>query len=348
MPTIYPFMRCRLKPRRIYTRRRNNVVAAGRDKSEKLVIMMLQMIVKKPSFYMFCTGTLIACAIAMPRMVWAQAESGQSGFAAASVIAALKKGDLAEAEKAARDQLSEAARKTPVVEPDLKKSPADPDEKSLSAEVSEEQQAQTALATVLAARAWEAEQRMRAGRITGSDIVLLIVIVLFAGGILALLLRYGPQRPKIVDKAEQWVERMSSKTQDDGFKQAGAAMYSLLIFGLICGGLLLLVYGTIHLIAGLDASVRSNPELTKYYDEARMLMAKARPQTAPAVKYEDSDVLALYSTFLRKTGDDARATEVERHAIGLRNRGSCSVGGSGSGFNDRQRIDNGNFRAPGQ
>jgi len=226
------------------------------------------------------------------------------GNADSTVVDALKSGKVDLAEENARSQLQkfESAGEQPSME---------------------KRKAQTALATVLAAKAWEADNNYRSKRITGSDVVFLIVIVLLAGSILALILRYGPQRPKVIDKTVQWLGKVKRENQDDGFKQTGSALFSLLIlavFGLLLfGGLTL----TMRIVASLDSTALQNPQAKKYFDEAKTLMeaARATEQSTepPPAKYEDFDVLSLYSQFLHKVGNDKLSNAVALRAIALRN-----------------------------
>jgi hypothetical protein len=216
-----------------------------------------------------------------------------------NVMEPLRTGALALAEKNARDNLKKV-------------------------EVENKKKAQTALATVLAAQAWESDDRYRASRLTGNDVVVLIVVLLLAGSLLALILRYGPQRPKIVDQTVQWVGRVKSEQQDDAFRQTGAALFSLLFLGL--SGLVLFgaLWLTLHLVADMNKRAEDNPRARAYFDEAKQLITAARDEAAPKVVYEDFDVLTLYSTFLHRVGNDKLSNAVALRALTLRNREKSS------------------------
>lgn len=193
----------------------------------------------------------------------------------------------------------------------------------------EKRKALLALATVLGARAWDADLRSRASRISGNDVLLLIVITLFAGGIVALLFRYGPQRPKLMEQAEQWMEKAQTQHRDDSFKQTAAAFYSLLILGIVAGGLFVVLYFLIHLIAQLDSPSREGANVRKYFSEAKLVIAQTRPSDT-RVTIEDYDVLGLYADFLRKTGDSRQAIEVEKRIRALQICGPGKLPQSGS------------------
>ena len=228
------------------------------------------------------------------------------------VMEAMAKGDLAAAEASARKEMSQFA------------DPSDPRmvEGELKPDVAfRKRRAQTALATVLAARAWQEEQRNQAGSISGNDIVFLIVIMLLAAGIVLFLLRHGPQRPKVVEQTIQWVGKKRYENQDDGVRQAGAALFSLLFLGLF--GLILFgsVWGVMHLVADVDRRAAQTSKARVFYDEAKELMMAARDkktQSQPA--FEDYDVLGLYSSFLRKSGDSNLSNAVALRARTLKNR----------------------------
>ncbi len=227
-----------------------------------------------------------------------------------AIVEALRVRDFNLAEKEARQRLTldEPAQKVSSTN-SVGSDPADAQAQPIPAE---RRKNLLALATVLSARAWDADLRSRATRVTGNDILLLVVLALFAGGIVALLMKYGPQRPKVVEQTEQWMEAMQAKHRDDGFKQAGAAFYSLVILALVAGGLFVVLYLLMHLVAELDSPSREGANVRKYFNEAKLVMAQARDPGTPPETFEDYDVLSLYADYLRKTGDPRQAVEVEK------------------------------------
>jgi hypothetical protein len=213
--------------------------------------------------------------------------TGSTLEASDPIVAALRAKNFALAERTARSRLDQDSAR-------------------------EKRTAHLTLATVLAARAWDADLRARSTRLSGNDVLILVVLALFGGAIVGLLLKYGPQRPKIVGQTERWIGRMEAKNRDDAVKQAGAALYSLLILGLVAGGLFVVAYFLIHLIAELDSPAHEDIATRKLFEEAKTLIATANAQQKTEAKFEDSDVLGLYADYLRKTGDRRQAGDVER------------------------------------
>lgn len=253
--------------------------------------------------------TAIAISCAMP---WTAA------LAQADPVAeALKAGDLTKAETTARAQLKEV--ETLIAAPAATSAQAN----DLSMR---KRQAQTALATVLSAQAWEADDRYRSKRIAGNDIIALIVLALLAGSILMIVLRYGPQKPKIVEQIAERAEKVKTEQRDDSLRQTGAAFFSLLILGVAGAVIFGAGWMTLHLVAEIERANADNPKARAAYDEAKKLMSEARAQKNPPVVFEDYDVLTLYSTFLSKTGNAKLSNAVTMRAIALRNRSSrCNL-----------------------
>lgn len=262
-----------------------------------------------PSSYIRRAGIFAALIFALNQQGTGAAETPELSKPGSqdAIVEALRARDFNLAEKEARQRLAAHAQVSGTISPDEHAADAQaqqiPDEKRKNL---------LALATVLSARAWDADLRSRATRITGNDILLLIVLTLFAGGIVALLMKYGPQRPKVVEQTEQWMEAMQAKHRDDGFKQAGAAFYSLVILGLVAGGLFVILYLLMHLVAELDSPSREGANVRKLFNEAKLVMAQARDPGTPPMTFEDYDVLSLYADYLRKTGDPRQAVEVEK------------------------------------
>lgn len=233
------------------------------------------------------------------------------------VAEALKALDLNKAETTARAQLKELEALSTA--PDATAAQA----KDLALR---KRQAQTALATVLSAQAWVADDRYRSNRIAGNDIIALIVLALLAGSILMIVLRYGPQKPKIVEQIAERAEKIKTEQRDDSLRQTGAAFFSLLILGAAGAVILGAGWMTLHLVAEIEKSNADNPKARAAYDEAKKLMSEARAQKTPPVAFEDYDVLTLYSTFLSKTGNLKLSNAVTMRAIALRNRSSrCNL-----------------------
>ncbi|MDZ4832482.1 MAG: hypothetical protein SGJ27_01650 [Candidatus Melainabacteria bacterium] len=224
----------------------------------------------------------------------------------APVIVGLRDHQYEKAEQAARSRLS-------IVEADQ------------SSSLETKRKARLEMAMVLAGCAWDVDLRSRSTRLSGNDVLLLVVITLFGGSIVLLLMKYGPQRPQLVAQTEQWMEKMQTRNRDDGFKQAGAALCSLLILGVSAGVIFLGLYFLIHLVAELNSPSRQDPKARKYFDEAKILMATAQAEDAPKTSIEDHDVLALYAGFLRKMSLDREAIEVEKRVRALEIAGSCLV-----------------------
>lgn len=272
-------------------------------------------------------GLIVAWVVAVIIGVWqsvpVSAQEVAPGEIHDPVLEAMAKGDLGSAEISARREMQQFADPTdPRVEAPSQVVPSE----ELKPDVAfRKRRAQTALATVLAAKAWQEEQRNKAGSLTGNDIVFLIVIMLVTGGIVLLLLRYGPQRPKIVDKTIQWVGKKKYENQDDGVRQAGAALFSLLFLGLFGLALFGGVWGVMHVVAEVDRRASESSKSRVFYDEAKKLMTAARTQkqgASPA--FQDYDVLGLYSNFLQKTGNTKLANAVAVHARTMKNR-ECRV-----------------------
>jgi hypothetical protein len=261
-------------------------------------------------------GLLIALLICVWQYVPLSAQELAPGEIHDPVMEAMAKGDLAAAETSARREMAQFADSSDprMAEPELKPDLA-----------FRKRRAQTALATVLAAKAWQEEQRNQAGSITGNDIVFLIVIMLLAAGLVLFLMRYGPQRPKVVEQTIQWVGKKKYENQDDGVRQAGAALFSLLFLGLF--GLVLFggVWGVMHVVADVDRRAAEASRARVFYDEAKKLMTAARDKNAQSQPgFEDYDVLGLYSNFLHKTGDKSLSNAVALRARTLKNR-ECRV-----------------------
>lgn len=261
----------------------------------------------KSHFRLLTTAIAISCA-----MPWTAALAQ-----ADQVAEALKALDLNKAETTARAQLKELEALSTA--PDATAAQA----KDLALR---KRQAQTALATVLSAQAWVADDRYRSNRIAGNDIIALIVLALLAGSILMIVLRYGPQKPKIVEQIAERAEKIKTEQRDDSLRQTGAAFFSLLILGAAGAVILGAGWMTLHLVAEIEKSNADNPKARAAYDEAKKLMSEARAQKTPPVAFEDYDVLTLYSTFLSKTGNLKLSNAVTMRAIALRNRSSrCNL-----------------------
>lgn len=179
------------------------------------------------------------------------------------------------------------------------------------------QKLQSALATVLGARAFEADQRMGT-RLTGSDFILLLAAFLLAAGLLVTLLRYGPLRPKLVDETTRWLEKIKQENNEDTMKQCTSVMYTLGVFVVAGGAIFLFLYGTIHLVANLDSYENTHSkEARALFDEAKVLLAES---TSSPDAVEDYDVLNLYSRFLHRMGEHDLASAVTRRAVTLQKR----------------------------
>lgn len=262
-------------------------------------------------------GLIVAWLVAILLSVWqpvpVSAQEVAAGEIHDPVLEAMTKGDIDSAEGAARREMAQFA------------DPTDPRAEVKPDVAFRKRRAQTALATVLAAKAWREEQRNQAGTLTGNDIVFLIVIMLLAGGIVLLLLRYGPQRPKIVDHTIQWVGKKKYENQDDGVRQAGAALFSLLFLGLFGLALFGGVWGVMHIVAEVDRRASENSKARVFYDEAKKLMTAARTKSSAKTQdFEDYDVLGLYSNFLQKSGNTRLSNAVAVRARTMKNR-ECRV-----------------------
>lgn len=248
-------------------------------------------------------------ALLQPSLAAPESPSSPNAASQDAIVVALQARNFGVAEKEARLRL---ARTESAPSPSAASTDASDANAQAQPISQEKRKALLALATVLSARAWDADLRSRATRLTGNDILLLIVLTLFAGGIVALLMKYGPQRPKLIERTEQWMEAMQTKHRDDGFKQTAVAFYSLVILGLVAGGLFVALYLLMHLVAELDSPGREGPNVRKYFNEAKLVIAQARDPATPPVNLEDYDVLGLYADYLRKTGDRRQAADVEQ------------------------------------
>ncbi len=177
------------------------------------------------------------------------------------------------------------------------------------------QKLQSVLAMILGARAFEADQRQIGTKLTGSDVVMLMAVMLLASGLLLAILRYGPLRPKFIDDTTRWLGKIKHETNEDSMKQCTSVLYTLGIFALSGGAIFLFLYGTIHLVANLESKENSHSkEARVLFDEAKTLMAESTPSHNAV---EDYDVLNLYSKFLRRMGEHDLASAVMRRAITL-------------------------------
>lgn len=232
-----------------------------------------------------------------------------------SINTHIRGGEYVSAEKLVRTELGKLGHE---LEP--RKSPLETDSTPSVAEQTHKQQLQMALAMVLAARAFEADQRSSATRLTGSDIVLLMVVVLLASGLLLAIMRYGPLRPKFVDNTTRWLDKIRHETNEDSMKQCASVLYTLGAFALSGAAIFLFLLGTIHLVAHLESNENSHSkEARVLYDEAKSLMAAS---TASHI-VEDYDVLNLYSRFLRRMGDNDLASAVTKRALSMQKRAGC-------------------------
>ena len=137
-----------------------------------------------------------------------------------------------------------------------------------------------------------------------------IVIVIIASFLLSLVLRYGPQKAKAIERVEDWVlqaRRLNEKSASD---QAGAMIFTVFIFALVAFGLM-----AVLMLFMWSLTMFSQPEdghfkeADPYYNEAiQYLNAAGRGKEIK----NKSDVVKYYERFFkpaRKAGGDVRESQ---------------------------------------
>lgn len=137
-----------------------------------------------------------------------------------------------------------------------------------------------------------------------------IVIVILAGLILSLLLRYGPQRPKVVSDLESWMLKGKVDGEKAPTSQAVASIFSLLIFALAALGIFLLLMGFLWILSLYSPPndghfAKSSP----YYDEALEYLKQSDPLNQ---SISQATLSNNYYQFLHKEGKGNKAIRLMR------------------------------------
>ncbi len=176
------------------------------------------------------------------------------------------------------------------------------------------------LALVLAARGVEADEHYRAFRFSGQDIVVGVVVALLLGSVMLILIKHGAKRPRFVDTAERWVDQNKQQAADDSLRQLSSMFWSMIVFALLGGGLLILVFGLIHLISFLDNRQNDDSPALAYYKEAAEKLESAYQLEGREKPQSNYEALLLFADFLAQSGNRERADRVVLLKQTLENR----------------------------
>lgn len=137
-----------------------------------------------------------------------------------------------------------------------------------------------------------------------------IVLVLFAAMILSLVLRYGPERPKIATELEGWVRKRKEQTEKSAAFQAGSSIFSLLIFALSAFGLFTVVMAFMWFLA-LFSPPKDGiyKEAQPFYDQAIDYLTRAE---GGDVAVNKASVLSQYYKFKKAHGSESNNDEKKK------------------------------------
>lgn len=241
-------------------------------------------------------GLIPDVCLAAPPATWSDAKQ--------SALTALQDGKLSESEQVLRDALS---------------NPEWQADKTRNAEN------QRILAMVLSARGFETDKQTRMSRFSGSDILACLVVLALAGTIIYFLIKHGPQRPKFVDDTTRWMEKVRQETADDAVRQFNSILWSMLIFALCGGGILVFIFGVMHLVAYMDRNQLENKQSEPFYKEAQSLLQSAYRNEEKEPQTREFEALGIYADYLDDSGREAEARAVQQwqRVLESHNRARC-------------------------
>lgn len=166
-----------------------------------------------------------------------------------------------------------------------------------------------ALSLVYTARAIELERREEAKLDQSRNTFLYgIVILLLAGFIVSLLIRYGPERPKAVKDVESWMIKKKVDGTKDPTSQAAASIFSVLVFAFIALGLFLILMGFLFVLSMFSPPEDGHFEIANpYYDKAVVYLKKSEPDS---IHLNRASALARYHEFLIREGKSGKALKL--------------------------------------
>jgi|AGTN01.1.fsa_nt_gi hypothetical protein len=179
------------------------------------------------------------------------------------------------------------------------------------------------LAIARAARGFENDKDQTASRFSAGDLVACIVILLLASSLLWLILKHGPEPPKVIETTERWLRKAQTKVAEDPSTQFFSSMLSLFLFAAVAGALFLGLMSTMWLLSYMKERDKASETAISYYNKATSALQEASELQGHPAPVTNADALLLYADFLNRRGLGQRAALVERRAKSLNS--SCEL-----------------------
>lgn len=173
------------------------------------------------------------------------------------------------------------------------------------------------LAIARAARGFESDKDQAESKFSAGDLVACIVILLLSSSLLWLILKHGPQPPKVIETTERWLRTAQTKVAEDSSAQFFSSMLSLFLFALVAGVLFLGLKSTMWLLSYMKERDKASEAAIAYYNKATSALQEASELQGHPAPITNSDALLLYADFLNRRGKSELAALVERRAKSL-------------------------------
>lgn len=179
------------------------------------------------------------------------------------------------------------------------------------------------LAVARAARGFESDKDQATYKFSAGDLVACIVILLLSSSLLWLILKHGPEPPKVIESTERWLREAQTKMAEDSSSQFFASILSLFLFAAIAGALYLGLRSTMWLLAYMKERDKASETAVAYYNKATSALQEASQLEGHPAPITNADALLLYADFLNRRGKRELAVMVERRARSL--NASCEL-----------------------
>lgn len=179
------------------------------------------------------------------------------------------------------------------------------------------------LAIARAARGFESDKDLTESKFSAGDLVACIVILLLSSSLLWLILKHGPQPPKVIETTERWLRTAQTKVAEDPSAQFFSSILSLFLFAAVAGALYLGLMSTMWLLSYMKERDRASETAISYYNQATSALKAASELQGHPAPVTNADALMLYAHFLNRRGQSQRAALVERRARSLNS--SCEL-----------------------
>lgn len=173
------------------------------------------------------------------------------------------------------------------------------------------------LAIARAARGFESDKNQAVSKFSAADLVACIVILLLSSSLLWLILKHGPQPPKVIETTERWLRTAQTKVAEDPSAQFFSSILSLFLFAAVAGAIFLGLKSTMWLLSYMKERDKASEAAVAYYNKATSALQEASELQGHPAPITNSDALLLYADFLNRRGKKELAALVERRARSL-------------------------------